>query len=168
MALHDGSVVATSAGPGRGAEFTLRLPLVETPEAEAMPPAVERGERVARRVLIIEDNRDSATSLRDLLELYGCEVALAHTGPEGLELARRTRPEVIVCDIGLPGMDGYALARALRQEAELEHVLLLAMSGYGQEEDLRRSREAGFDGHLIKPVDPDELLRCFQTTERDR
>jgi len=167
MQLHEGSVVAASPGVGQGAEFTLRLPLVQGPAPYSVLPTTDRGETIARRILIIEDNRDSADSLRDLLQLYGCQVTVAHTGPEGLELARRIQPEVIVCDIGLPGMDGYALARALRQQAELSHVLLLAMSGYGQEEDLKRSREAGFDGHLVKPVDPEELLRRFQQPEEE-
>jgi two-component system CheB/CheR fusion protein len=166
--LHQGTVTATSEGPGRGAEFTLRLPLAAAPSSDLRLPAGPARQPLTQRVLLIEDNRDAADSLRDLLELYGCEVSVAHTGPAGVEQARRTRPEVIVCDIGLPGMDGYAVASAVRQEPALSRTLLLAMSGYGQEEDQRRSREAGFDGHLVKPVDLELLLRYFQQAGQAR
>ena len=97
------------------------------------------------------------TALRELLMISGHEVAVAHSGPEGIATARRFGPEVVLCDIGLPGMDGYAVAAELQRERSAARPRLIAVSGYGQDEDLRRSQEAGFDRHLTKPVDPAEL-----------
>jgi PAS domain S-box-containing protein len=164
--LHEGSIETRSQGVGQGAEFILRLALTTPPVAGRLlgagPPAVAGSEGIGLRILIIEDNRDAAESLRDLLELHGCQVTVAHAGPVGLEMAQQSRPEVIICDIGLPGMDGYAVASALRQDEGLSQTWLIAISGYGQDEDLRRSRRAGFDGHLVKPVDPERLLKHLQ------
>jgi CheY-like chemotaxis protein len=106
----------------------------------------------------VDDNRDAATSLAKLLKLLGHDVRVAHDGPTAVELARAERTEVVILDIGLPGMDGYEVARRLRQEECCREALIIAASGYGQEEDRRRSREAGFDHHLVKPVDFDALL----------
>ena len=113
------------------------------------------------RVLIVEDNRDAAESLRDLLELSGCTVALAFSGPEALAVAPSFLPEIVLCDLGLPGMTGYEVGQKLREEPSLKNTRLIAVSGYGQEEDQRRSRAAGFDLHLTKPVDFDELGRLL-------
>jgi PAS domain S-box-containing protein len=153
--LHGGEVRATSAGLGQGAEFEIRLPVepgVAVPlEPVGPPPTVRR----SRRVLVIEDNTDCAGSMQQLLELSGHEVTVAPAGEPGVEAARRFHPDVVLCDIGLPGdMDGYAVARALRQDAAFRATYLVALTGYGQEEDCRRSREAGFDVHLTKPIDP--------------
>ncbi|HYG64620.1 MAG TPA: response regulator, partial [Thermoanaerobaculia bacterium] len=110
----------------------------------------------------IEDHRDAADSLQILLELAGHEVEVAYDGPQGVEKARRFRPEIVLCDIGLPdGMDGYAVARALRTDPEVGALRLVALSGYGQAEDQRRALEAGFDAHLTKPADPDGLRRLL-------
>jgi CheY-like chemotaxis protein len=114
------------------------------------------------RILMVEDNRDGAETLRTLLQLAGHEVALACTGPEGVALAKQFRPDVVLCDIGLPGMDGFAVGRALRQDPLTARSRLIVLSGYGQEEDRRKSREAGFDLHLTKPVDPLELQRLLR------
>jgi CheY-like chemotaxis protein len=105
-------------------------------------------------VLVVEDHLDAAESLRILLEMTGYEVRVAHTGPDGLTAAETYRPDVVVCDIGLPGMDGYRVARALRENPATAAARLIALTGYGQEEDRRRAREAGFDEHLTKPADP--------------
>ena len=156
--LHGGEVDAASAGLGRGSRFTLRLPLVEAvavsprePE-EAAAPDPETG---PRRVLVIEDNADAAESMQMLLELSGFEVETAMDGRAGLKAARRFRPDVVLCDIGLPGgMDGYAVARELRADDALRPVRLIALTGYGQAEDQRRAYAEGFDLHLTKPVDP--------------
>jgi PAS domain S-box-containing protein len=161
--LHGGNVAVQSGGLGCGAAFTIQLP------QEQELPAVS--ERVASftpsgkslRILIVEDNPDAAESLRMLLELFGYEVTLAYTGPEGVRAALQARPHVVVCDIGLPGMDGYAVAHVLRQHPETAKTRLIAVTGYGQEEDIRRAREAGFDDHLVKPVDPDHLLGRLDT-----
>src|SRR5262249_30670725 len=129
-------------------------------------PAVSSGGR--RQVLVVEDNYDAAETLQELLELFGCEVAVAHSGPEGLEAARRLRAEVVLWYIGLPGMRGYAVAASLREEPATSGAFLVAITGYGQEEDRRRAREAGFDLHLTKPIDPRELQRFLELTPQEK
>lgn len=114
-----------------------------------------------RRILVIEDNVDSAESLRDVLELFAHTVQVAFTGPEGLEKARAFRPEVVLCDIGLPGMDGYQVAREMRSDPLLREARLVALTGYAGAEDVARSREAGFDAHIVKPPVPEELEEAF-------
>ena len=106
----------------------------------------------ARRVLVIEDNVDSADAMGMVLQVQGHEVALAYTGTEGLEKARELRPEVILCDIGLPGMTGYGIARAVRNDESIAATFLVALTGYAAPQDIRRSKEAGFDAHLAKPL----------------
>jgi two-component system, sensor histidine kinase len=113
------------------------------------------------RVLVIEDNVDAAETLHDLLELFGHQVVVAHSGPDGIETARTFRPQVVLCDIGLPGMDGYAVARQLRQEPAVEGARLIALTGYGRESDRQLARQAGFDLHLVKPVEPLELQKLL-------
>lgn len=115
----------------------------------------------AFRVLVIEDNRDAAEMTKELLVLEGHEVHTAHSGEEGIETARRVRPHVVLCDLGLPGKDGYVVARELRLAAETSAATLIAVSGYGTEADQARSREAGFDLHLTKPVDPESLMKLI-------
>ena len=114
-----------------------------------------------RRCLLIEDHVDAAESLAMLLELIGHEVEIAFDGAAGLEKARTQRPEVVLCDIGLPGMDGYAVARALRAAPETAASFLIALTGYGQDDDRRRALDAGFDAHLVKPVDLETLRRLL-------
>ena len=155
--LHGGEVTARSAGAGRGTEFIVRLPLEPEPAALGGAPAARRPTGGGLRILVVEDKPDAAEMLRILLVLLGHEVAVAHTGPEGVEAARRGPPDVVLCDIGLPGLDGYGVARALRQDPATAGVRLIAVTGYGSDEDRRRSREAGFDLHLTKPVDPADL-----------
>jgi PAS domain S-box-containing protein len=164
--LHGGSVRASSPGVGGGSEFTIRLPLCEEPSGLGQTTGRASPAGKALRVLVIEDNRDAAESLRMVLELAGHRVAVAHAGQTGLESARGFRPEIVLCDIGLPGgMDGYAVARALRADGELFGVTLIALTGYGQEEDQRRARQAGFDRHLTKPVDPGALAELLARLE---
>jgi PAS domain S-box-containing protein len=153
--LHGGSVAATSDGLGLGSEFSVWLPLqARAGEGEGHPP---RRRAPHRRILVIDDNDDLTASLRDVLELGRHEVAVACDGPAGIALARKLRPEVVLCDIGLPGMDGYAVARALRAEAALEGALLVALSGYALPADVARAGEAGFDLHVAKPLTPEKL-----------
>ena len=166
--LHGGSVEAASEGHGKGSEFRVHLPAVlPEPAAGVAPSAQNTGPLHAqrpRRVLIVDDNVDSASSLRMLLELDGHAVAVAHDGPAGLKNAREFHPEVMLLDIGLPGMDGYELARQLREEPELKHVWLIAVSGYGQDQHRQAAQTARFDRYLIKPVDFDtfhELLNSL-------
>jgi two-component system, sensor histidine kinase len=161
--LHGGSVGAHSDGLGRGSEFVVRLPLAQAPQcAEPCPQACDTGteaKHARRRVLIADDNVDSASSLLMLLELEGHDVRVAHDGPSALALARSFQPQVAIRDIGLPGMDGHALAKALRAEPATARVQLIALTGYGQERDRQAASEAGFDRHLVKPAPLDEILR---------
>jgi signal transduction histidine kinase/ActR/RegA family two-component response regulator len=155
--LHGGEVQATSEGVGRGAEFTVRLPLAGEPLPVGEPTSRPRRAEQPLHLLLIEDHHDSADSLKTLLELYGHKVTVAHTGAEGLEAARRQTPDVILCDLGMPGMSGYDVAIALRQDPTTASTRLMAVSGHGSETDQQRCREAGFDLHLTKPVDLDVL-----------
>ena len=161
--MHGGGVIAESDGPGRGSEFTVRLPALAGPAAPMARPGADlsRAARLNSRVLVVDDNVDTAMGLSKLLRLLGHDVRVAHDGPTGIELARSHRPEVILLDIGLPGMDGYQVAGLLRREESCKDALIVAASGYGQEDDLRRSKEAGFDHHLVKPVDFDALMALF-------
>lgn len=158
LELHGGTIEAASRGLGKGAEFTLRLPREDELPALAEDAVPSLPERRPLRILVVEDNLDSAESLRMFLELFGHGVTLAHTGPDGVEAARALRPDVVLCDIGLPGMDGFAVAGTLRRHPETAATRLIAVTGYGQEEDRRRALSAGFDIHLVKPVDPQKLL----------
>lgn len=157
--LHGGAVQAESAGAGKGSEFTVRLPVLPEPPADAAHFGNGRpGEQAAsRRVLLVDDNADAIESLATLLRLQGHEVRLAHDGMTALKTAESFQPEVVLLDIGLPGMDGYEVAGRLRREVRLDRALLAALTGYGQEDDRRRSRAAGIDVHLVKPVDLDAL-----------
>jgi CheY-like chemotaxis protein len=166
--LHSGAVSAESDGPGRGARFTVSLPLApEIPDSE-LPPSTATHEPGAWRVLLVEDNRDAAESLRDLLELVGCTVEVAASGPEALAAAPRFRPEIVLCDLGLPGMDGYEVATELRRHPVIRDASLIAVSGYGQEEDRRRSQAAGFGRHLTKPIDFAELQQLLELAPGER
>jgi two-component system CheB/CheR fusion protein len=147
---HGGAVSAHSPGLGQGAELVVWLPLTDGP-APAEP--LRAGPTpVPRRVLIIEDNLDAATSLRFVLELDAHQVEVAGDGTEGIARARRFKPDLVLCDIGLPNMDGYEVARAFRADHELAHTFMVALSGYALPEDRTRAAQAGFDGHLAKPV----------------
>jgi signal transduction histidine kinase/ActR/RegA family two-component response regulator len=162
--MHGGTVEAFSDGPGRGSEFIMYLPVLEvaalndrTPE-----PVAGRLQPPHQRVLIVDDNADAAESMAMLLRALGHEVRTAPDGPAALERARAFQPDMVLLDIGLPRMDGYEVARRLRGEAGLCKVLLVALTGYGQDEDRRRTREAGFDHHLVKPIDWDDLEPLLQ------
>jgi signal transduction histidine kinase/CheY-like chemotaxis protein len=163
--LHGGTITAASAGLGQGSEFVVRLPA----SSRRSPPRAEPSRNGAgqlasaspppsrRRLLVVDDNVDAAESLRMLLSLEGHELRIAHDGLAALRVAEEFQPEVVLLDIGLPRMDGYEVARRLRQRPEMDKVLLIALTGYGQDEDRRRSHEAGFNAHLIKPFDLNAL-----------
>ncbi|HVI94049.1 MAG TPA: response regulator, partial [Anaeromyxobacter sp.] len=164
--MHGGVVDATSDGPGKGAAFTLRLPL-DVGGARALPaqPALVAS-AAPRRVLVIEDNEDAADTMREVLELGEHSVEVAYNGPDGLEKARAFRPDVVLCDIGLPKMDGYQVARAMRADRELGRIALIAVSGYAQPEDVAMAKDAGFDAHLAKPPSVEDLERTMADVER--
>jgi CheY-like chemotaxis protein len=169
--MHGGSVTAHSDGPGRGSEFTVRLPALS-------PKQPVGGERAAggvgkpagavprRRILVVDDNADAAESLALWLRLGGHEVRVAHDGPAALAAVDADPPEVVLLDIGMPGMDGYEVAQRLRRRPGLEHLVLVAMTGWGQEEDRRRSGEAGIDHHLVKPADLEALNGLLARPQR--
>ncbi len=158
--MHSGSVIATSQGVGMGSDFVVRLPIVNPvgpPKAEPDPSPPS----ASRRVLLVDDNPDALETSVMLLEMMGHTVETAADGVKAVDVARTFKPEVMFLDLGLPGRDGYEVARILRQEFPKGTLLLIALSGYGQDEDRRRTREAGFDEHLVKPVDPDVLERLL-------
>ncbi|MFT3914631.1 MAG: hybrid sensor histidine kinase/response regulator [Anaeromyxobacteraceae bacterium] len=150
-AAHGGSVVARSDGPGRGTQLELTLPLASEAAAVDGARSLQPAHR-HHRVLVIEDNLDAATTLRDLLLMWNHEVELAHDGVEGIAKARAFLPTVVLCDLGLPGLDGYEVARAIRRLPELSGAFLVAVTGYASTEDARRAASAGFDRHVGKPV----------------
>jgi two-component system CheB/CheR fusion protein len=160
--MHGGTVSATSAGPKKGAEFLVRLPLGPgRVEAAASAPRQDASPQ-PHRVLVVEDNEDAADSLREILELDAHTVEVAGSGPEGLEKARRFAPDVILCDLGLPGMDGYEVASAIRADPVLRATYLVALSGYAAPEHLATARTAGFDYHLAKPADMGQISRIIR------
>ncbi|MGH7784567.1 MAG: response regulator, partial [Candidatus Binatia bacterium] len=160
---HGGEVSAASEGPGRGSEITVRLPLDKNPGKPSVPPRDPVRAKAAGpyRILIIDDNRLGARAMQMFLNGEGHQVEIAFTGPEGIETARRFQPEVVLCDIGLPGLDGFAVAQCLRRELGLDKLYLVAVSGYGREEDQERAREVGFEAYLMKPVNFRDLERLL-------
>ena len=159
--LHGGTVSAKSEGPGKGALFTLRLPLGAPAKHQLAHPPAEQPRSSVRRVLVIEDNADAAQSLKEALELGGHVVEVALLGETGIERSRTFLPDVIVCDIGLPGLDGYSVAEAIRADPALRTIRLVALTGYAGPDDIERSRAAGFDHHLAKPPDMAQLERVL-------
>src|SRR5919106_940518 len=159
--MHGGSVGACSEGPGRGSVFTIRLPRLAVPVEAVAPGSTRTAPRGARRVLLVEDSADVRRMLRLRLELDGHEVHETEDGVTGLAEALGLQPDVAVIDIGLPGLDGWELARQLRTTEVGRGMILVAISGYGQLEDQQLSREAGFDGHLVKPVELDTLTEAI-------
>jgi two-component system CheB/CheR fusion protein len=160
-----GRITAHSDGPGRGSQFLVRLPAITGPlenegESKGLLKEAGGGPRPLR-VLVVEDSKDAAGLLVMLLKLWGYDVRDVHDGPAALVTARTYHPEVVLLDIGLPGLNGYDVARQLRRESDPNRPLIVAMTGYGNAEDRRRSQEAGFDHHLLKPVDPGELERLL-------
>jgi PAS domain S-box-containing protein len=157
--MHGGDVEATSAGTGRGSKFTVRLPVArhETGTA-AQPSQAPRQPALPRRILVVDDNRDAASSLALLLQITGNETHLAHDGSAALAAAERHRPDLVLLDIGLPELNGYEVCRQVRAQPWGREMVMIALTGWGQDEDRRKSREAGFDGHLVKPVDYPALL----------
>jgi CheY-like chemotaxis protein len=167
VTLHGGTVTAHSEGPGRGSELVVRLPalaLDAVPVERAPSPLEPVSEEAVRRILVVDDNEDAAELLATLLSGLGHEVKMAHDGPQALALAPGFHPEIAILDIGLPVMTGHELAARMR--AGDERLTLIALTGYGQDDDRERSRRAGFDAHLVKPVDVEALVRLVSAPLR--
>jgi len=168
VSMHDGRLQAASAGLGKGCEFTIKIPVVAEASAPETITFLEPKRTVGRslHVLVVEDNADSADTLSLLLQLHGHDVQLARTGPTALEVAATFRPDVVLLDIGLPGMDGYEVARHLRQRPDFEGVKICALTGHSPSEaDQRRQHETGFDRYFVKPVELAKLIELFAGIE---
>jgi CheY-like chemotaxis protein len=167
--MHDGSVTAQSKGLGRGSEFIVRLPVVaKTPEKPHHEPGPQTQHVRGRRVLVVDDNADAATSLAMLLKISGNETETANDGMQAVQRTATYRPDIILLDIGLPRMSGYDVCRAIREKPWGHEIVIVAMTGWGQDEDRRKSKEAGFDGHLVKPVDYNALMQLLNETRAHR
>jgi CheY-like chemotaxis protein len=161
--MHGGRVTASSAGADKGSEFVITLPLATQLQAESPAPAARTNEiKQGSRILVVDDKVDTAEGLARLLKLLGNDVRVALHGKAAIETARTFRPEFVLLDIGLPGMDGYEVAATLRKDDSYKDTIIVAVSGYGQEDDRRRAREAGFDHHLVKPVDFNTLTTLLR------
>ena len=161
--LHGGTVVAHSRGSGKGSEFIVRLPAAPAglvrrsgPQPKHEPPSSH-----SARILVVDDNTDLARGLARLLEFHGHKVAIAYDGPSGFVMAKEWHPEFVLLDIGLPGMDGYQVAALLKQDDDTKNAMIIGISGYGQDEDRKRSAQAGFDRHLVKPICSQDLLKVL-------
>jgi two-component system CheB/CheR fusion protein len=170
--MHGGCVQAESGGAGRGSTFSVRLPLlaeqsnVLTLSVQETAPAHLAPRGGPLRILVVDDNEDSAQSMSALLKLQGHEVALADAGRVALAAAQDTRPDVILLDIGMPDMNGYEVARQLRSQTSFSDTLLVAVTGYGRPSDVQQTQAAGFDHHLVKPIDYDKLESLLDATAR--
>jgi CheY-like chemotaxis protein len=166
--MHGGTVQARSEGEGLGTEICIRLPLVAAAVACASSPsetpAVEK--TITRRVLVVDDNEAAATLLSAVVKQLGNDVLVAHDGQQAIELAQSFQPEVVLMDLGMPGIDGYAAARHIRQQPWGRDMLLVAVSGWGQDSHKQRAKAAGFDHHLVKPADLAELQRLLLKSPR--
>jgi two-component system CheB/CheR fusion protein len=166
--MHGGSIEATSAGLALGSEFIVRLPLVPVTEELAAGDGKSKDteETPTRRILIVDDNVDAAETQGMLLRATGHEVRVAHEGTTALQLARTFLPEVVLLDIGMPGEDGYSVARKMRAEPGLSEALIVAVTGFGRDTDVKKSRDAGFDAHLTKPVEQHRIQSLLAGSKR--
>jgi PAS domain S-box-containing protein len=162
--MHGGSIAARSAGEGQGSEFVVRLPILSgaSKKVTLEPTAAQELSRT-HRILVVDDNKDSAVSLAMLLKITGNETYTAHDGVQAIEAVEKHRPEVVLLDIGLPGLSGHDVCRRIREQSWGKDLVVIALTGWGQEEDLRKSQEAGFDGHLVKPVDYVALVELLSS-----
>lgn len=161
--MHGGSIEAQSAGEGQGSEFVVTLPVTKEPAAVGSSvPDTASAPSSQRRILIVDDNRDSAESLAMLFDITGNQTCMAHDGVEALEAIEKYKPDVVLLDIGLPKLDGHEVCRRVREQPWGKDIIMIALTGWGQEDDRRKSEEAGFNGHLVKPVDYDKLLALLE------
>jgi CheY-like chemotaxis protein len=163
VTMHGGKIEARSEGPGKGSEFVVRLPLAKTTTARApmRVPSLKAAAASKRRILLVDDNKDSAFTMSMLLRMHGHDTFTAHDGHEAMSAAEQFRPEAVLLDIGLPKMNGYDVCRRIREQPWGKEIILVAVTGWGQEDDKRRSHEAGFNHHLVKPVDHAALMQLL-------
>jgi PAS domain S-box-containing protein len=163
--MHGGTVTANSAGPGRGSEFVVRLPvMVESPQASGKKWDLTAGQTISpRRVLVVDDNEDAAMTLAALMKIAGHQTVLAHDGEQACAISESYRPDIVLLDIGLPKMSGYDVCRFIRQQPWSSDAVIIALTGWGHDDDRRKSSAAGFDAHLVKPVDHGNLLSTLQS-----
>jgi signal transduction histidine kinase/ActR/RegA family two-component response regulator len=166
--MHDGRIDATSAGAGRGATFTIRLPVKKGLTADAEASQRTAAGSVPHRVLIIDDNQDAAITMGMLVDELGGQSLVVHDGAAGVQAMASFRPDVVLLDIGMSGMDGYETCRTIRRESVGSDVFIVALTGWGQQQDKLRAADAGFDAHLIKPADPATLVRILSNLDRSR
>jgi CheY-like chemotaxis protein len=160
--MHGGTVTAASGGQGLGCRFTVRLPVIPLhPERPADLPVGQNGATSGKRILVVDDNRDSAQSMGEMLSLLGHQVALAHDGLQAVERAGALRPDIILMDVGMPRLNGYEATRRIREHPWGQGVSIIALTGWGQESDRSLSKDAGCDGHLVKPVSLSELEKAI-------
>jgi CheY-like chemotaxis protein len=163
--LHGGTIRAASEGADRGSEFTVSLPISKHAAPARHEHVGPEAARTKRRVLVVDDNVDAAITVASLLKAWGHDVHIVYNGPAAIDAARTYRPEIVLLDIGLPGMSGYEVARTLRSDPMHQGVLITALTGYGQAEDRARSHAAGFDYHLTKPPDMNMLEKLVKSPE---
>jgi CheY-like chemotaxis protein len=159
--MHGGHVEARSAGPGAGSQFVIHLAAAAGAALPARRDAGNGALARTRRILVVDDNRDSALALAMMLRMMGHEAHTAHDGHQALEMAAVVRPHTVLLDLGMPGLSGYDTCRRMREQPWAKGVAIVALTGWGQEDERRRSREAGFDEHLVKPVDLTALTKLF-------
>ncbi len=166
--MHGGQIEAASEGPSHGSTFTLRLPVAATSDLDGLKTRVAEDAPMprARRILVVDDNKDAASMLAMLLDLSAHTTEVAHDGPGALVAAESFRPDVILLDLGLPGLNGYEVCRRIRDHAWGAGIVIIALTGWGQEPDRQRSREAGFNGHLVKPVEHETLLEMLAMPDK--
>jgi CheY-like chemotaxis protein len=166
--MHGGSVVAESRGAGQGSSFVVTIPVASAAEASTARREIPADPVAAGlRILVVDDNTDAADTLAMLLELGGHQTRIAHSGPAALDAAFEFRPQVVFLDIGLPGLSGYEVARRLRVDAMLPQPLLVALTGWGSDEDRRQAHAAGFDRHLVKPIDASKIAAVLAAVRHD-
>jgi len=164
--MHGGIVDAHSSGPGEGSEFVVKLPLTLPPGA-SVPAVAERQNAVSRkRIIVVDDNDDQVQSLAMLLTMMGHDVAQAANGHDAIERAIRFKPDLMLIDIGMPGMEGYDVARQIRERPDTRSIRLVAQTGWGGDVDRQRSKDAGFDDHLVKPLTPTTLEEVIRSLPR--
>ncbi|MGC4062938.1 MAG: ATP-binding protein [Aquabacterium sp.] len=163
VTLHGGRVEAHSAGKGQGSTFTVHVPLAEVPPSHAarQAPAPASNSSVSKRILVADDNKDAAASLALLLEMHGHQVITAHDGVEAVDMAKRFLPDIVFLDLGMPLLDGFGAVRQMRQTDVTKNAVVVALTGWGQDSDRKRTQEAGFDHHLVKPIELDSLDRLL-------